>query len=351
MALTSFVPATHGFHFPNGGNFYVDTPIYTQKGPLCGGIVYLAYDYFHNKIKIPADKTQPAFGTTLNTMLLARQTTAHLNTAKKFYDAWVLPEHVTQQSVEMMALVSAIKTSGQPQVICLYGSVGNGHHVLVIDLKATQPWEITTYDPNSPDKESTFVYKSKCWEKNGGGYGPGQWKGFFRDTGFRPRTLAATVLNTTTSSPTGPTASGPTTQSGWSWCSKCQGLFFSVTGSRCPAGSAHSAAGSGNYILAKDGGMGQPNWRYCSKCHGLHFKGTAATAGLCPAGGAHDPSQSGDYRLEQSSGKGQGGWRYCKRCAGLFFSGGSAMGSVGKCPGSGLGHDGSSSGDYWLVTG
>ncbi|MGH8524774.1 MAG: hypothetical protein ACREXY_11325, partial [Gammaproteobacteria bacterium] len=355
MPLTSFVSATHGFRFDNAGNSWFQVGTYTKKGPLCGGMVYLAYDYFHNNVTIPADTTQPALGTALSGRLLGRQTTAHANTVPKFIEAWTWPKPWERQAVEMTQLVSAISSSRKPQVICFFGSFV-GHHVLVTDVKmpnlteGSTLWEITTYDPNFKNQQSTFIYKSNCWERNGGGYGVGQWKGFFRDTGFKPISAAASsTLNTPTSSPIGSPASGPTTQSGWNWCSKCQGLFFSAAGSRCPAGAAHSGAGSGNYTLTQNGGMGQPNWRYCSKCHGLYFKGSAT--GLCPAGGPHDASQSGDYRLEQSSGKGQGGWRYCKKCAALFFGGAGTMGSVGKCPASGVGHDGTGSGDYWLVTG
>lgn len=39
-------------------------------------------------------------------------------------------------------------------------------------------------------------------------------------------------------------------QGDWTWCHKCQGLFFKDhPGSRCPAGGAHEDKGSGNYRL------------------------------------------------------------------------------------------------------
>ena len=42
-------------------------------------------------------------------------------------------------------------------------------------------------------------------------------------------------------------------QSQWSWCHKCQGLFFSGNGTLgvCPAGGPHSLAGSGAYQMYK----------------------------------------------------------------------------------------------------
>ncbi len=40
------------------------------------------------------------------------------------------------------------------------------------------------------------------------------------------------------------------TQNGWRWCRKCQGLFYAPNGNgRCPAGGGHNASGSGNYAL------------------------------------------------------------------------------------------------------
>ena len=55
-------------------------------------------------------------------------------------------------------------------------------------------------------------------------------------------------------------------QDGWSWCRKCEGLFFrnNPTKGRCPAGGAHTTLGSGQYSLDLIG-KGQVNWRHCHK--------------------------------------------------------------------------------------
>ncbi|MFE2721773.1 hypothetical protein [Kitasatospora sp. NPDC059327] len=42
--------------------------------------------------------------------------------------------------------------------------------------------------------------------------------------------------------------------------------------------------------------VGQSNWRYCNKCFGLWFNGNP-TNGSCPAGGAHTSAGSFDYLL------------------------------------------------------
>jgi hypothetical protein len=72
-------------------------------------------------------------------------------------------------------------------------------------------------------------------------------------------------------------------QDGWSWCRKCEGLYFggNPTNGRCPAGGAHTNVGSGLYRLVLIG-EGQVNWRWCRKCEGLFFFGSV-NFGRCPA--------------------------------------------------------------------
>jgi hypothetical protein len=138
-------------------------------------------------------------------------------------------------------------------------------------------------------------------------------------------------------------------QDGWSWCRKCEGLYFSgnPTKGRCPAGGAHSNLGSGLYRLVLVG-PGQENWRWCHKCEGLFFFGSV-NFGRCPAGTVHDPFGSADYVLEQNAlftqiSK-QPGWRWCRKCQGLFFG---QNPTKGRCPSGGR-HAGEQSGDYNLL--
>lgn len=91
-------------------------------------------------------------------------------------------------------------------------------------------------------------------------------------------------------------------QANWRWCNKCQGLWFAgnATNGVCPAGGAHTKVGSGNYTLAQQSsagpaGAGQANWRWCNKCQGLWFAGNSGSK--CPAGSAHSQVGSGNYRL------------------------------------------------------
>jgi len=147
-------------------------------------------------------------------------------------------------------------------------------------------------------------------------------------------------------------------QDNWQWCSRCMGLAYfgnshvevstteTVVGiGACPAGGEHDHSGSGNYALASaaDGLAGQNNWSWCVRCQGLYFIGNGSH-GQCPAGGPHAEEGSGDYVLT-SADPGQHGWRWCARCQGLFFSG---DGSLGVCPAGGP-HSTAGSGDYVLT--
>ena len=125
-------------------------------------------------------------------------------------------------------------------------------------------------------------------------------------------------------------------QMGWKWCSKCQGLYFANNpGSKCPAGGSHINTGSGSYVLAfqSSSNAGQANWRWCNKCQGLFFAGNPGSK--CPGGGEHNTTGSGNYSLVQMGpGERQMNWRWCGKCQGLFFAGNAGS----KCPDGGA-HD------------
>jgi hypothetical protein len=102
-------------------------------------------------------------------------------------------------------------------------------------------------------------------------------------------------------------------QRGWRWCNKCEGMYFAANlladGSpnhgRCPAGEAHNPNGSGLYAIGSavgptSDGTPQSRWSFCQKCQGMFFSGNvlpggAPALGSCPAGSGHDPSRSGSY--------------------------------------------------------
>ena len=121
------------------------------------------------------------------------------------------------------------------------------------------------------------------------------------------------------------------TQSGWRYCSACQGLYFGPgqASSRCPEGGEH-AGSSGDYSLPMDVSPAsdrQSGWRWCDKCQGLFF-GPAHASSSCPAGGPHNPPQlsgSSDYSPYHNASEDsqrQSDWRWCSRCQCMFWGGG-----------------------------
>jgi hypothetical protein len=148
--------------------------------------------------------------------------------------------------------------------------------------------------------------------------------------------------------PSGQTAPG---ESGWKWCDKCQSLWSGGAGSQCPAGGAHSSTGSSDYGLVADNFM----WHWCSRCQGL-WLGNNGKTGVCQAGGGgHSLVSSADYFLvcdvDKSSVPGsagtqppgwQEGWRYCTKCQLLWMG----LNSDSHCPAGGP-HVFGGQGDAW----
>jgi hypothetical protein len=160
---------------------------------------------------------------------------------------------------------------------------------------------------------------------------------------------ASAASGTTAGQQTGASA---TSQTGWRWCSKCEGMFYAKASAgmgHCPAGAAHVDAGSGHYIAVF--GEDQPNtqqggWRWCHKCEGMFYARASAGKGHCPAGAAHEDAGSGHYAVllgEDAGPKQQGGWRWCHKCEGMFYARASA--GKGHCP-AGAAHDDAGSGHY-----
>ncbi len=132
-------------------------------------------------------------------------------------------------------------------------------------------------------------------------------------------------------------------QAGWRWCSKCQGMFYAMASGAmhmgvCPAGGQHIDAGSGHYLEVYDAqgsGKLQTGWSWCVKCQGFFYSHASAGAGgmgHCPAGGAHVKTGSGAYAavIGEDGPRQQGGWRWCNKCMGMFYA--RAGAGKGVCP-------------------
>ena len=148
-------------------------------------------------------------------------------------------------------------------------------------------------------------------------------------------------------------------ESGWRWCTKCQGLYlFKDKRGICPVRPAnspgmptmvigpHSDANSGHYSLyhARASGCVQKGWGRCSKCHGLFFA-QDGRKGRCPASSTGHESTGAMYQIHTCDAQGgQPGWRWCSKCEGMFYS----LTGTSVCPAGGA-HDGSSSGTYFIL--
>ncbi|MEW6364659.1 MAG: carboxypeptidase-like regulatory domain-containing protein [Acidobacteriota bacterium] len=134
-------------------------------------------------------------------------------------------------------------------------------------------------------------------------------------------------------------------QTGWRWCSKCDGLSYIVGGvGPCPGGGTHATGASDSYVVVLNDpkASGVHGFHQCSRCKGL-FHPTSDN-GVCPAGGTHDATGSGDYCLIPSMDAeiGQEGWGFCSKCQGVFYG---AYAPHGICPAGGQ------HALYWGITG
>src|SRR5262249_23934143 len=80
-----FEPARHGFRFPNCFvNNFVLGPLKFTSGGRCGGMSYVALDYFHAGAPIPEGTDLPEIDTTLGKYIVRRQVHSLLNQRPRF---------------------------------------------------------------------------------------------------------------------------------------------------------------------------------------------------------------------------------------------------------------------------
>jgi hypothetical protein len=87
-------------------------------------------------------------------------------------------------------------------------------------------------------------------------------------------------------------------QTGWRWCSRCQGLVFSGFSSGiCWDEAPHELGGSGSYSVpyGETPPGAQDLWRWCSRCQGLVFSGF--NEGICSNGAPHELGGSVSYSV------------------------------------------------------
>jgi len=122
-----------------------------------------------------------------------------------------------------------------------------------------------------------------------------------------------------------PAIMGPS-QPDWAFCSKCKGLYFGdrQSSSVCPAGGTHGGGKSLNYYIFYNvpdpGAQTQSGWSYCDSCKGMYF-GNEQSSSVCPAGGTHG-GNSYSYWMLYNSGwpsNSQSDWYFCDKCKVLYY--------------------------------
>jgi len=94
-------------------------------------------------------------------------------------------------------------------------------------------------------------------------------------------------------------------QAEWAWCNRCQGLFYgpNIGSSACPAGGPHVTVGGNDYLVdfvGADTPAGQQQgWSWCCKCQGMFY--SSNPAGPCPAGDTHDNTGSMPYAISMDA--------------------------------------------------
>lgn len=311
----AFDPKIHGFQFSNNNILWSYGAISGKA--LCGGMIYVALDYWYAGMTIPKMSGTPQEGDEIHTKIFDRQVDAHKNTLFKFLDyshnGELTPETESSDRAnegKHIAVLDNWLANKQPMPICLYGNFGHGHHTLSIGVNQTGTISFDVYDPNYPNKVATL-------KEEGNGYRHSisneLWKGFFIDWGYE--------------------WSKPLLRAGefdWAKCYDCRLMYKMDKLAPCPKGGSHNKFGSPVYALNVNGGTGQGNWSKCQKCNGLYYSGNPSSAGICAEGGIHNPLPGSNYTLA-IDGVGQGNWRRCIFCEGLFWLSGGGIGGI--CPG------------------
>ncbi len=198
----NFLPSRHGFKFTNFFTLpsaitdplnYLGIPVGSGSYGLCGGMSFLAADYFSNGLAIPGTSSVPPTGSSLYNKLLGRQLDSlNINVdlslllgtfgipgtgilspgfalpVLKFWDWMGLPDtgrgSVAHKSALEVAVINPLMRRSKFAVLGLVlvnrsGSLTNNHQVLAYCLtqRAPNDFVYSIYDPNHPRRDDIRI--------------------------------------------------------------------------------------------------------------------------------------------------------------------------------------------------
>jgi hypothetical protein len=197
MPATAFVPAQHGFHFPNRFK-QVQLPV--LRGPkvslngLCGGMCATALDYFHDAKPVPARTDLPGDDDPLTERLLVRQAQSLLNDSALRFIVWsMFPDDllgfgkgVRAWTAEEVDKLRPLIDAGTPTVLGMivartFQDIPSNHQVVAVGYDDVAGGvDIHVYDPNSPDVDAVLPWRRGTTDivaTNRAGRKP--WRGLF----------------------------------------------------------------------------------------------------------------------------------------------------------------------------
>ncbi len=182
---TGFLPSIHGFRFVNsftlppsitGPLARLRIPVGSGGYGLCGGMSFLAGDYFLFGVPVPTTATVPPTGSTLYNKLVRRQLDSlKLNISSalrgfggpvlKFHRWMGLPDRGPGSVAELTApeLGTVASSLGHRRIVMLglvlvsrsTGALTDNHQVLAygITVRSAKRYELHVYDPNYPRRD------------------------------------------------------------------------------------------------------------------------------------------------------------------------------------------------------
>jgi hypothetical protein len=207
MTMSPFEPARHGFHFPNCFvNHFVFGPLKFSSGGRCGGMSYVALDYFFADEAVPDMTDLPEMSTPLGKFIVRRQAQSLLNQLPGFVVGMLNPFGLRSGALfrrclpggAMNALLRRSIDAGQPVPLGLVApklGIADTHHQVVAigyEMSGLDPvsFRVVIYDPNHPDQPVTMIPElenNQFRTELPDGSPSRSWRTFFVDNRYHPK--------------------------------------------------------------------------------------------------------------------------------------------------------------------